>query len=87
MTELSKCFKQVQLVVKRYVKGNWGYPFIGGFILLLFTAAVLLAAGLTPVAEVAATCAYFALAIGVVLQLVYLGKNRAENGAVFHGSG
>jgi hypothetical protein len=87
VTELYRSYKQVRLVVKRYVKGNWGYPFIAGFIVLLFTAAVLLAVDWTSVAEFTATCAYFSLAIGVILQLVRLGKNRAENGAVFHGSG
>jgi Na+/phosphate symporter len=87
LTELSKCFKQVQQVVRRYTIGNWGFPFIGGFIVLLFTAAVLLVAGLSSVAEVAATCAYLALAVGVVLQLICLGKNRVKNGGVLHGSG
>jgi hypothetical protein len=86
VTELSKSFKQVQRVVRQYAKGNWSFPFIGGFIVLLFTAAVLLAAGWASVAEVAAACAYFSIVIGVVLQLICLGKNREKNGGVLHRS-
>lgn len=85
MTKTRIYFNQIQIVVKRYVKGNWGVPFIAGFILLLFVAAVLLSVGWASVAEDTATCAYFTLAIGVVLQLVCLGKNRLKNGVAFHG--
>jgi hypothetical protein len=87
VTELSKSFKQVLHLVMQYAKGNWSFPFVGGFIVLLFTAAVLLAAGWASVAEVSATCAYFSLVIGVVLQLICLGKNRVKNGGVLPGSG
>jgi len=74
-------------VVKRNVKEDLGVPFIAGFIILIFAAAILLVVGWASWAEATATCAYFTLAIGVVLQLVCLGKNRPKNGAVFHGSG
>jgi hypothetical protein len=87
VTELSKCFKQVKQVVMRHTNGNWGFPFIGGFIVLLCIAAVLLAAGWASVAEATATFAYLTLAVGVVLQLICLGKNRVKNGGVLHGSG
>ena len=79
--------KKIQTFVKRYVNGNWGFPFVAGFILLLFAAAVLLAVGRESVAELTANVAYFTLVIGVVLQIVCFGKNRLKNGVVFDGSG
>jgi hypothetical protein len=87
VTELSRYFNQIQQVVMRHYNGNWGFPFIGGFIVLLCIAAVLSAAGWASVAEVAATCAYLALAVGVVLQLICLGKNRIKNGGELRGPG
>lgn len=87
MIKLRDYFSQILIVFKRNVKEDWGFPFIAGFITLIFAAAILLVVGWASVAEATATCAYFTLAIGVVLQLVCLGKNRRENGAVFHGSG
>jgi hypothetical protein len=83
--KLHPYFSQIHLLFKRYVKGNWGYPFIAGFIVLLSASAVLLAAG-TTWAESMAKLVYFSLVIGVALQLIRLGRSRIKNGAVFHGS-
>jgi len=56
--------------------------------ILLFSSAVLLAGGLVSTAENTATFAYFALVIGVVLQLLSLSKiRRRKQGAALHGSG
>jgi hypothetical protein len=88
VTELGVYLKQVRIVVKRYVNGNWGFPFIAGFMVLLFSAAVLLTVkDLASMAEPTATLAYIALVVGVVLQLVCSGRNNQKKGAVFHGSG
>jgi len=85
-----ECLSRIQVKVKGYVKENWGYPFIAGFMILLFAAAVFLAAGgasLADLAEAIAVCAYFALAAGIVLQLAYFYKNRRKNeGVILDGS-
>jgi hypothetical protein len=78
---------QLQERLSRYPEENWGYPFIAGFIILLSTAAVFLAVGLASTAEIAANCAYFALATGVVLQLIFFGRNKSKNGDVSNGPG
>lgn len=65
---------------KRYVRENWGAPFIVGFILLLVVAAVSMATGLDALADNAATYAYYALIAGVVLQLVCFLKFREKSG-------
>ena len=65
---------------------NLGFPFIAGFLLLLFSSAILLAAGKAYLAEPIANFAYFSLVAGVVLQLICLSKNRKKNGDVFDGS-
>lgn len=87
MIESPNYYRKIQKKIKTAIRENSGFPFIAGFMILLFAAAVLLTVGWASVAEATATCAYFTLAIGVVLQLVCLGKNRLKNGAVFHGSG
>jgi hypothetical protein len=79
--------EEVQKRIKGYVKENWGCPFIFGFIILLLSAAFFLAAGWASLAENTADFAYFALATGVVLQLIYLKKDRSKNeGVPFDGS-
>jgi hypothetical protein len=78
---------QLRERLSRYPKENWGYPFIAGFIILLFTAAVFLAVGLAFTAEIAAYCAYFSLATGVIFQLIFFGRNKSKNGGVSNGSG
>jgi hypothetical protein len=37
-------FDQIRLVGTRYVKGNWGFPFVASFLVLLLAAAILLTA-------------------------------------------
>ncbi len=59
----------------KLVKNDWGFPFIVGFIVLLIVAAAFLSAGSVwsvSLAETLANFAYFALAAGVVLQIVCL---------------
>ena len=66
--------------VKGYVKENWGAPFIVGFMALLMVAAVSLVAGLAVLADKVAVYAYYALVVGVVLQLVCFLKYGKRNG-------
>ncbi|MGD0028131.1 MAG: hypothetical protein ABSC91_04240 [Candidatus Bathyarchaeia archaeon] len=66
--------------VKRYVRENWGAPFILGFMLLLVVAAVSLTRGLNALADEVSLYAYFALVAGVVLQLVCFLKFREKGG-------
>ena len=82
MTRTKGCFSKVQVKIKGYVKENGGFPFIAGFMVLLFAAAALLAVGWASLADAIAVCAYFALAAGVVLQLACFGKNRKNQGVV-----
>ena len=65
--------------VTDYVKENWGLPFIVGFMALLLSAAVSLATGLSYWADLFSLYAYYALAIGVLLQLACLFKNRKKD--------
>jgi heme/copper-type cytochrome/quinol oxidase subunit 4 len=62
------------------VKGNereLGCPFIVGFMLLLMVAAASLSMGLATLADEVAVYAYYALVVGVILQLVcFLKYNR-----------
>ena len=64
----------MKAVTKRYLRSNWGFPFIVSFLLLLLSAAVFFAAGLISLAEVLAYVAYFTLAIGAILQVVTIRK-------------
>jgi hypothetical protein len=83
VTRTREYLSRVQGKIKRYAKGNWGYPFIAAFMLLLFVAAVFLAVpGFASLAEIIADVAYFALAAGVVLQLAYLSRNKGKNQGV-----
>jgi hypothetical protein len=63
-------FIKFQIRVKGYVKENWGSPFIVGFIFLLLSAATLLSLGISYWAEQIAIYAYYALVVGVALQIV-----------------
>jgi undecaprenyl pyrophosphate phosphatase UppP len=65
---------------KEYVKTNWGSPFIIGFIVLLVTTVVSLSIGLQYMADTIAIYAYYALILGVVLQLASFIKNRNKDG-------
>lgn len=69
---------KIMFKIKGYVKGNWGSPFIAGFMLLLLTAAVSLSAGLSSLADAIAVYAYYALVVGVVLQLACFLKYRKK---------
>jgi hypothetical protein len=66
----------IKLKVKAYVKENWGSPFIAGFMLLLVVTAVSSSAGLSSMADIVAVYAYFALVVGVILQLACFLKYR-----------
>ena len=70
--------------VKEYVKENLGAPFIVGFMLLLIVAAVSLSAGWSSLADTVAIYAFYALVVGVVLQLVCFLKypRKDDNEAV-----
>ena len=65
---------------KRYVRENWGAPFIVCFILLLVVAAVSMTTSLDALADDMALYAYYALIAGVVLQLVCFLKFRQKEG-------
>jgi hypothetical protein len=81
------CFCKVQVKIEGYVKENWGFPFIAGFMVLLVAAAAFLAAGWTSLADAIAVCAYFALVAGIIVQLVCFSKNKRKNeGVVLDGS-
>jgi len=64
--------------VKSYVSENWGSPFIIGFVSLLLFAAISLSAGSYSWADAFATCAYFALVLGVFLQLVCFLRSKGH---------
>jgi uncharacterized membrane protein len=42
LTKFSGSSKQIREKTKKYVRENWGFPVIAGFILLLLVAAILL---------------------------------------------
>ena len=69
---------KIKVKVEGYVKENWGSPFIVGFILLLVSAAVSLSEGLSSLADGIAVYAYYALILGVILQLVCFVKYREK---------
>jgi hypothetical protein len=64
--------------IKRYVRANWGSPFIVAFMLLLLFAAVLLSTSSSILADDLAVYAYSALVVGVFLQLVCFLKDRKK---------
>jgi hypothetical protein len=93
LTKLSGSPKRIREQTKRYVRENWGFPFIIAFIPLLLTAATLLVTSnlysnsyltmakfLELMGEVMATFAYFALAIGVVLELGRVNSSSVRAG-------
>jgi hypothetical protein len=53
----------------KYLRRNWGAPFIAGFILLLGISAVELSIGQGTVADSIAFFAFIALVLGVILQI------------------
>ena len=91
MTKLSDSPKRIREQTKRYVRENWGFPFIIAFIPLLLTAATLLVTSnlnsnsypsmakfLELMAEGIATASYFTLVIGVVLELGKVNSNSVR---------
>jgi hypothetical protein len=85
MTKIHYYLHKIQVLTHSYLMENWGFPFIAGFLILLFSSAILLAASMD-YAEQIANFAYFSLVVGVVLQLICFSKNRKKNGDVFDGS-
>jgi len=63
--------KKIKIKKKRldYFKENWGAPFIIAFMMLLIIAAIYLSIGNEAYANEIAIYAYYALVIGVFLQL------------------
>jgi hypothetical protein len=54
---------------KQYLRENWGAPFVVAFILLLISSAALLSLGNSNSANNVAVYAFYALVLGVVLQI------------------
>ncbi len=69
---LQTSYHQIIFRVKKYVKENWGSPFIMGFMLLLVGSAVSLSFGLSSLADNIAVSAFYALIVGLILQVVSL---------------
>jgi len=69
---------RIKVKVEGYVKENWGSPFIAGFMLLLVSAAVSLSGGFSSLANGIGVYAYYALIVGVILQLVCFVKYREK---------
>jgi hypothetical protein len=78
---ISDLVKEVPARVKRFVRENWGAPFIVGFMLLLMIVAASLSMSLATMADEVAVYAYYALVFGIILQLVCYLKNNKRNGA------
>jgi hypothetical protein len=65
---------------KGYVKENWGAPFILGFMALLMLAAVFLLMDFAVLANESAVYAFYALVVGLCLQLFCFLKYRKGKG-------
>ena len=77
---MNQVFENSLLVrVKGYLKENMGAPFIVTFMLLLAVVAFSLSAGWASLADEVAIYAFYALVIGVVLQLVSFIKHLKNN--------
>jgi hypothetical protein len=68
-------------ITKFFSRHYWklSFSFIVAFIVLLSFSAFFLASGVSSLshwAENTAVCAYFALATGVILQIIFLGKKK-----------
>jgi undecaprenyl pyrophosphate phosphatase UppP len=72
--------REVFASFKDYVRENWGAPFVVGFMALLMVAAVSLLMDYIVLADEVAVYAYYALVIGVVLQLACFMKYRKREG-------
>ncbi len=65
--------------LKRYIRENWGAPFVVAFILLIAICAGLMICGRQPLADDIAAYAYYALVVGVALQFVFFLKKSERN--------
>jgi hypothetical protein len=65
---------------KGYLKENWGAPFVVGFMALLIVAAVSLLMNFGVFADEVAVYAYYALVVGVVLQLACFARYHKREG-------
>ncbi|GBC74899.1 hypothetical protein HRbin06_00206 [archaeon HR06] len=74
----TKIIKRSIKIPTNYFKENWGAPFIIAFMLLLISAAIYLAIGLSNVANEIAIYAYYSLVLGVVLQIASYIKYRPK---------
>ena len=54
---------------RRYLLENWGSPFVVAFIVLLMTSAIFLSVGESNTANSVAVYAFYALVLGVILQI------------------
>ena len=70
---------------KRYLRENWGAPFVLAFIVLLIASALLLSEGQTSSANSIAVYAFYALVLGVVLQIASYIK-YGESGSKHEGA-
>lgn len=66
--------------IRRYLKENWGAPFIIAFMITLMVSAGMLASGGEAAANEAAVYAYYLLVVGVALQLAAFIKGEREKG-------
>ena len=78
--------KTISFRVKEYVRESWGAPFIVAFMLLLVVAAASLSMGLVDLANGAAIAGYYALVVGVILQVVCFMKYNKRNSEENYGS-
>src|SRR5271157_796772 len=79
----------IYVKIREWSKGNWGFPFIAGFMVLLSAAAALLAvrsSWASNAAETTANFAYFALVAGVILQLACISGNKGKNRVALDGA-
>ena len=74
MTKIDR--KIMALADKGNVKENWGLPFTGAFTIFLVAAAFCLSANLPIIANTIAVYAFYALFIGIVLQLICSAKYK-----------
>ena len=77
---MTKSFvKGIPVRVKGYVRENWGAAFIIGFLVFLMSAATSLLVGAEFLANELTIYAYYALTVGVVLQLACFLKCTKKN--------
>jgi len=64
--------------LKKYLKENFGAPFLIGFQILLIACAYLLVQGASAIANEVAIYAYYLLIAGAILQLISFVKDKKE---------